>query len=158
MNEKIKLSELVEQIQETIQYRFEGEVYWVSAQITNVKKYETNRRCYLTLEEYENGEKKAEIRAVFWANYYSAIEMFEKETKQLFKNGIDIICKVKVRFHKVYGLNVDVMQIDIAHTLGSLELERQQTLERLVKENPKTIQLLTEFIEHTIIVYHFPLL
>jgi exodeoxyribonuclease VII large subunit len=33
------------------------------------------------------------------------------------------------------------MRIDVAHTLGVLELERQITLERLLKENPKTIQL-----------------
>ena len=141
MSEKIKLSELVEQIQETVQERFDGEVYWVSAQITNVKKLESNRRCYLTLEEYEDGEKTTEIRAVFWANYYSEIEKFEKTTEQIFKNGIEIVCKVKVRFHKVYGLNVDVIQIDVAHTIGSVELEKQKTLERLLKENPKTIQL-----------------
>ena len=141
MPEKIKLSELAQQIQETVQDRFEGEEFWVSAQITNVKKYESNRRCYLTLEEYENGEKTAEMRAVFWSNYYSEIEKFEKITRQIFKNGIEIICRVKVRFHKVYGLNLDVTQIDVAHNLGSLELERQQTLERLLKENPETIQL-----------------
>jgi exodeoxyribonuclease VII large subunit len=41
----------------------------------------------------------------------------------------------------VYGLNLDIVQIDLAHTLGTLELERQQTLDRLLKENPGTIQL-----------------
>jgi len=141
MDEQIKLSELVEEIQETIQDRFEGEMFWISATITNVKKYESNRRCYLTLEEYENNEKTAEVRAVFWSNYYDEIEKFEKTTGQVFKNGIEIICKVKVRFHKVYGLNFDVIQIDIAHAPGSMELLRQQTLERLVKDNPQTIQL-----------------
>ena len=141
MIDSIKLSELTQQIQDTIQTQFDGEVFWVSARIMNVKKYETNRRCYLTLEEYENGTKTTEIRAVFWANYYREIEKFEKAIKQPFKDGTEIICKVKVRYHKVYGLNLDVMQIDLAHTLGTLELERQQTLEKLVKENPKTIQL-----------------
>ena len=141
MTEQIKLSELVAQIQETIQERFEGRVYWVSTQITNVKKYESNRRCYLTLEEYEHGEKKAELKAIFWSNSYNTIEEFEKATKQTFHSGLQIICKVKVRFHKVYGLNVDVLQIDIAYTLGSIELEKQKTLARLVIENPTTIQL-----------------
>lgn len=141
MNASLKLSDLVGEIQETIQDRFEGEVYWVSAQITNVKKYETNRRCYLTLEEYENGNKTAEIKAVFWSNAYNEIEKFESTTKQVFKNGIEIICKVKVRFHNVYGLNFDILAIDVAHTLGSVELERQKTIERLLKENPTTIQL-----------------
>jgi len=140
VKKEIKLSELVEQIQETIQERFEGGSFWVSAQITNVKKYEANRRCYLTLEEYARSAKVAEVKAVFWSDYYDEIERFEKATGQVFKNGIEIICRVKVRFHKVYGLNVDVVQIDFAHTLGTLEIERQQTLERLLKENPNTIQ------------------
>lgn len=142
MTGTIKISKLIEQIQETIQDRFAEEVFWVSAQITGVTKREIDKRCYLTLEEYEGGRKTAEIKAVFWTTYYSEIENFEKATGQVFKNGIEIICKVKVRFHKVYGLKVDVIQIDIAHTLGSLELQRQQTLERLTKENPKTIQLI----------------
>lgn len=95
----------------------------------------------MTVEEYENGTKTAEAKAVFWANTYHQIEIFEKATKQIFKDGIKIICQVKVRYHKVYGLNLDVMQIDVAHSIGTLELEKQQTLERLVKENPTTIQL-----------------
>ena len=141
MTDKIKLSDLIGQIQETIQNEFEGETYWVSARIMNVKKYETNRRCYLTLEEYEQGVKTAEIKSVFWAGAYTEIEKFERFTKQVFKDGIEITCRVKVRFHKVYGLNLDVLQIDTAHTLGTLELERRQTLDRLVKENPTTVQL-----------------
>jgi hypothetical protein len=51
MNQKLKLSELVAAIQETIQYQFEGESYWVSAQITNVKK--GNRCVGLRLIDYK---------------------------------------------------------------------------------------------------------
>ncbi|HNW88295.1 MAG TPA: exodeoxyribonuclease VII large subunit [Bacteroidales bacterium] len=139
--EHIKLSELLEQIEDTIKNRFDSEFYWVSARTVNVKKYESNRRCYLSLEEVNNGTKTAEIRAVFWANYYHEIEQFENLTKQAFKDGTEIICKVKVRYHKVYGLNLDIIQLDVAHTLGLFELERQKTLDRLLKENPNTIQL-----------------
>jgi exodeoxyribonuclease VII large subunit len=141
MNEKIKLSSLVRRIQDAIGNRFDGEFIWVSAQITNVKRDELARRCYLSLEEYENGQKTADIRGVFWSNYFDEIKKFEQATGQVFKNGIEITCRVKVKFHTVFGLSVDIMQIDIAHTPGSLELQRQQTLERLVKENPNTIQL-----------------
>jgi len=142
MTDSIKLSTLTQLIQDTIQSRFEGEVFSVSARIMNVKKYESSRRCYLTLEEYEHGTKTTEIRAVFWANAYSEIEKFEKVLRQPFKDGTEITCKVKVRYHKVYGLNLDVLQIDVAQALGTLELERQQTLERLVRENPEHIQLI----------------
>lgn len=133
---KVKLSNLVEQIQNTIQGKFDGE-YWISAQITNVKKYESNCRCYLTFSEFdENKIKVAEVKGVFWSTYYSEIAKFEKATGQEFKDGIEIVCKVKVKFNKVYGLTVEVSQIDIAHTIGSLELERRKTLDRLINENP----------------------
>jgi exodeoxyribonuclease VII large subunit len=137
----IKLSALVHQIEDAIDNEFGNEAYWVSAQIANVKKQEMQRRCYLTLEDYEEGAKTAEIRAVLWANFYTQIEQFEKNTGQEFKSGIEIVCKIRVRFHSVYGLNADIVEIDAAHTLGTLELLRQQTLEKLIKENPRTIQL-----------------
>lgn len=139
--QKIKLSELTELIQDTFQENFGGEVFLITAQITDVTRKEADRRCYLKFIEKENGRTTAEIRAVFWSNYYPQIENFEKQTKQRFANGIEITCQVRVRFHPVYGLNLDVLTIDLAHTLGTLELERQQTLERLLKENPQTIQL-----------------
>jgi exodeoxyribonuclease VII large subunit len=142
MSDSIRLSTLTQLIQDTIQSRFEGEVFHVSARIMNVKKYESARRCYLTLEEYEQGTKLTEIRAVFWASAYSEIEKFEKILRQPFRDGAEISCRVKVRYHKVYGLNLDVLQIDVAQALGTLELERQQTLERLVKENPEQVQLI----------------
>lgn len=142
MTDSIRLSTLTQLIQDTIQSRFEGEVFHVSARIMNVKKYESARRCYLTLEEYEQGTKLTEIRAVFWASAYSEIEKFEKILRQPFRDGTEISCRVKVRYHKVYGLNLDVLQIDVAQALGTLELERQQTLERLVKENPGQVQLI----------------
>lgn len=140
MQEHIPLSALAEQIQQTIQNQFEQESYWVSARIMNVKKYESSRRCYLNLEETKNGNKIAEMKAVFWSNYYSEIEKFEKYIQQPFKDGTEIICKVKVRFHKIYGLNLDIIQLDIAHKLGVLELERQQTLDRLLLSNPTSIK------------------
>ncbi len=139
--QKIKLSELTELIQDTFQENFGGEVFLITAQITDVTRKEADRRCYLKFIEKENGKTTAEIRAVFWSNYYPQIENFEKQTGQRFANGIEITCMVRVRFHPVYGLNLDVLQIDLAHTLGTLELERQQTLERLLKENLQTIQL-----------------
>ncbi|MEI6311364.1 MAG: exodeoxyribonuclease VII large subunit [Bacteroidota bacterium] len=140
MQEHIPLSLLAEQIQQTIQNQFEQDSYWVSARIMNVKKYESNRRCYLNLEESKNGTKIAEMKAVFWSNYYSEIEKFEKYIQQPFKDGTEIICKVKVRFHKIYGLNLDIIQLDIAHKLGALELERQQTLEKLLLSNQSSIK------------------
>lgn len=142
MPQAIKLSELAYEIQETMEGRFEGETFWVTCEISDVKKYTSTRRCYLKLVEREGNNTNTELRAVFWANYYNEIELFEKKTKQNFADGIEITCEVKVRFHPKYGLNLDVVKIDVAYTLGTIELERQKTLDKLVSENPKHIKLL----------------
>ncbi|CAN5448230.1 exodeoxyribonuclease VII large subunit [soil metagenome] len=138
----IKLSELVDHLQETIQDRFEGEAFWITTQIVDVKKQEGARRCYLKFVEKEGNNITTEIRGVFWSSYYSQIEDFEKFTRQKFTDGIEITCLVRIKFHPKFGLSLEALQIDFAYTLGTLEIDRQQTLDRLVKENPGTIRML----------------
>jgi exodeoxyribonuclease VII large subunit len=141
----ITLSELTQEIQNTFDERFAGQSFWISAEISDVKKQSVSKRCYLKLIERSGSTTLAELKAVFWSNSYDQIEAFEKSTKQEFVNGLKIICLVKVRFHQIYGLNADVLQIDIAHSLGTIELERQATLEKLLKENPNEIQQIGEY-------------
>ncbi len=139
-----KLSEFVSEIEECIAATFYGETYWITAEISDVNKKPDKRWCYLKLIEKEGKIISTEISAVFWSQGYAFIEQFEKETKQIFKDGIEITCKVKVTFHKRYGLKLEVVEIDYAYALGKLEEERQQTLDRLVKENPQFIKLVGE--------------
>ena len=145
MSNAITLSELTQEIQNTLDERFAGQSFWISAEISDVKKQSVSKRCYLKLIERSGSTTLAELKAVFWSNSYDQIEAFEKSTKQEFVNGLKIICLVKVRFHQIYGLNADVLQIDIAHSLGTIELERQATLDKLLKENPNQIQQIGEY-------------
>jgi exodeoxyribonuclease VII large subunit len=66
---------------------------------------------------------------------------FEKLSGQPFANGLEITCNVRVRFHKRFGIDLEVLEIDHSYALGKLETERQQTLDRLVTENPTLIRL-----------------
>ena len=124
----IKLSELVDQISDAIGNRFTGKTFWITSEITDVKKKESVRRCYLKFIEKENSYINTEIRSVFWSNYYSEIENFEKITGQKFSDGLKITCNVRVRFHPRYGLNLDVIQIDLAYALGKLNLKNSRHL------------------------------
>lgn len=137
----IKLSELLNELQETIEERFEGETFWIKAEITDVKKYADKRWCFLKFIEKENNYISTEMKAVFWANSYNAIDRFEKFTKQSFSNGLEITCNVRIRFHQRYGLNIEVLDIDYSYMIGQIEIEKQKTLDRLLAENPQTIKL-----------------
>lgn len=138
----LRLSELVNEIQETLEARFEGAAFWVNAEITDVKKYADKRWCFLKFIEKEGNSITTEIKGVFWGGTYYHIEKFEKQTRQLFSNGLQISCLVRVRFHKRYGLTLEVLEIDLAFALGKLAIDREAVLKRLVTENPGIIQLL----------------
>lgn len=142
MAKRLRLSELVNEIDDAIQNRFAGETFWITAEITDVKKQTDKRWCFLKFIEKEGHLITSEIKGVFWANTFHNVEKFEKLSGQTFASGLEITCNVKVRFHKRYGIDLEVLEIDHTYSLGKLELEKQQTLDRLIKENPKLIRLI----------------
>jgi len=144
MTRRLQLSELVALVQETIEDRFYNDSFWITAEITDVKKYDSKRWCFLKFIEKQGTQIATEMQGVFWANGYQQIIQFEKTTRQLFKDGIEISCRVQVKFHPRYGLKLEVLEIDTSFALGKIEMERQQTLDRLLKENPTTIRLIDD--------------
>ena len=136
-----KLSELVNEIDIALRNQFAGKAFWITAEITDVKKQPDKNWCFLKFIEKDGHTITTEIKGVFWSAGYQHILNFEKETQQSFASGLEITCLVRVRFHKRYGIDLEVLEIDFAYAIGKLEQERKQTLERLVKENP-SIKLL----------------
>lgn len=144
MTRQLQLSELVAMVQETIEDRFYNDTFWIRAEITDVKKYESKGWCFLKLVEKQGERIATEMQAVFWSNAYPQIPLFERLTKTVFRDGIEISCRVAVRFHPRYGLKLEVLEIDTRFTLGMMELQRQQTLEKLIRENPQTIRMVDD--------------
>jgi exodeoxyribonuclease VII large subunit len=142
MPSQLKLSALLAEIDEAIQYRFMGETFWITAEITDVKKMQEKRWCFLKFVEKQNQTIIAEMKAVFWNASYAHIEDFERLTKQSFANGLEITCEVRIRFHARYGLDVEVLAIDQSYSVGKIILEKEKTLLRLIAENPTTIRLI----------------
>jgi exodeoxyribonuclease VII large subunit len=141
MTRRLQLSELVTLVQETIEDRFYEDSFWISAEITDVKKYDSKRWCFLKFIEKQGNTITTEMQGVFWANGYQQILLFERITRQSFKDGIEISCRVQVKFHPKYGLKLEVLEIDTSFAVGKMEQERQQILDRLLKENPFHIHL-----------------
>jgi exodeoxyribonuclease VII large subunit len=131
----INLSQLLYKIDETLQSQFGYQTFWIKAEITDVKKYESKRWCFLKLIEKKDTEIIAEMKATAWSQGYVFIEQFERLTQQPFTNGLQIVCKVKVKYSIKYGLSFDVLEIDNSFALGQIELQKQATLKRLVDES-----------------------
>lgn len=145
MAKRLRLSELVNEIDDAIQNRFAGETFWITAEITDVKPQDPSRNYrFIKFIEKSGATTLASIDAVFWARSLNQIEKFEKITNTTFRNGLELTCKVVVTFNNRYGLKLEVVEIDCTYALGQIELERQQTIEKLLKDNPKTIKRIDE--------------
>lgn len=133
--QSINLSQLLYKIDETLQSQFGYQTFWIKAEITDVKKYESKRWCFLKLIEKKEEQIIAEMKATAWSQGYVFIEQFERLTQQPFTNGLQIVCKVKVKYSIKYGLSFDVLEIDNSFALGQIEQQKQATLKRLVDES-----------------------
>ncbi|MBF4473047.1 exodeoxyribonuclease VII large subunit [Flavobacterium sp. HJJ] len=139
----IKLSELNGIILETIKNKFSTVKYWIVADVTN-HSYKADKKYHnFDLVEKDNNSNNiiAKIAGKAWGNGSMRISDFEKNTGQKFTNNINVLVQVSVEYHPLYGLSVNVIDIDTSFTLGLLEQKRNQTLQRLVLEN--------EFIKKT---------
>lgn len=135
----VPLSGLLTLIRFHLEERFASEHYWIRAEITDVKRYYDRSWCFLKFIEKRGAEVSAEMKGVFWRNTFGEISRFEKLSRQEFRNGIEVVCLVAVKFHEKFGLSLEVLEIDTGFALGQMELQRQETLDRLVSENPGRI-------------------
>ena len=130
-----KLSEITLEIDKVIREGFSGKTFWITAEISSVKKMLSKKWCFLNFSQTdENGTVL--FNGVCWQTYYNTIELFESSTGTEFKNGIEITCKVRVSFYRSKNYTqLEIIEIDVAHAIGVLELEKQKTLKKLIKEN-----------------------
>lgn len=124
-------------IHDTISSRFEGQRFWVLADITNHSFKADKKIHYFELvEKAQNGNAiTAKMMGKSWGAGAVRIEEFEKNTGQAFTNNLHVLVQVGVDYHPLYGLSVSVLDIDSNFMLGILEQQRNATLERLVREN-----------------------
>jgi exodeoxyribonuclease VII large subunit len=133
----IKLSELNSKISDALTDRFKGQTFWVVADITN-HSYKSDKKIHY-FELVEKGTTSnsivAKIVGKAWGTGSMHLSDFEKNTGQRFTNNINVLVLVSVDYHPLFGLSLNVLDIDTNFTLGILEQQRNATLKRLVEEN-----------------------
>ncbi len=128
----ITLSALQNSIKGALSERFPLPL-WVSAEISELK-VNYSGHCYLELVEKGeiDGLARASARAVIWRNNYSVLSsLFQTQTGQRLEAGMKVLVKVLVNFHELYGLSLQITDINPAYTLGESERLRLQTIAQL---------------------------
>ena len=129
---------------------------WVRAEIGSISV--KNGNCYMELIEKEthNGILSAKMRATCWANLYPMLSAyFSETTHQSLQAGMQVLLCGNICFHSVYGLSFQIVGIDPSYTLGDMERQRRETIERLKNDGVIDMQkqiVLPTLVKHIAVI------
>lgn len=135
MVQKFTLLELNKDIQEKINSNFPNSI-WVIAEISELN-VNRNGHCYIELVEKDaiTDNIIARSRATIWAFTYRMLRpYFENTTGHELSPGIKILVQANIEFHELYGLSLNITDIDPNYTLGDLAQKKGETLKKLESE------------------------
>lgn len=110
--------------------------YWVTGELSEVRETSAGH-CYIELVQRDevSGGIVAKARGTVWSRIYALLRpYFLEQTGQLFAAGLQVLLKVKVVFHELYGYSLDVCDIEPAYTVGDMARRRMMVIKRLTDE------------------------
>ena len=135
----ITLSELQRHIKQALESALPLPV-WVAAEVSELK-VNYSGHCYMELVEKSEPTKggtaipRAQARAVIWRSQYAMLaSYFEAETGSRLAEGMKILAKVMVSYHELYGLSLQIIDLDASYTLGEVERQKQMTIAQLQRD------------------------
>ena len=158
-NEKssaIALSDFLSEIKSEIDLKFSHRPQWITGEISSW--HENKGSYYGELIEYEGNKEKvlAKIRMTLWSKTAKrVVEHFESESGEKLTQGIKVLLKVSVNFHKQYGMSLNIHAIDPNFTIGDRESRKKAIIKTLtargIINNNKSIQTPHDFTKVAII-------
>ncbi|MGM0580441.1 MAG: exodeoxyribonuclease VII large subunit [Bacteroidota bacterium] len=131
----ISLTDLNLLIKDTLNTQLEPS-YWVVAEIGELREAR-NGHCYLEFVEKdeESNQLLSKSRATIWSYSYRSISAwFQSITGESLKAGMTVLANIQVQFHEVYGLSLNVKDIDPNFTLGERARKKQEIIAQLKED------------------------
>lgn len=132
--DRLTLYELNSLVKETIELTFTQQ-FWVEAELADA----TERRGHLYLDLVQKDEHSAtpiaRASARCWASVWASVRpRFERTTRQRLTAGMKVLLRVYPQFHQAYGFSWIVTDIDPTYTLGDMQRQRQEIIDRLKRD------------------------
>ncbi len=129
------LLEVTRSIKKTLSERYKDS-YWIRAELNKLNFYKQSGHCFPELVEKQEGRVVAQMRSTIWNDDYIRVnKKFLSILNEPLKDGIKILFQATINFEPMFGLSLHIMDIDPSFTLGDLEREKQETIQRLQREN-----------------------
>ena len=131
--EYIDLFEFQSRLKEGVECLFPSRL-WIKAEVSAVKARQGGH-CWLELSQSDEKGLVAKASAVIWSSRYRMIApYFESVAGMPISEGMSVLVEVQVNYSQLYGFSLIINDIDAEFSLGIRELERQKTIDRLVRE------------------------
>lgn len=129
------LSKLTEAIENVINTHC-SRIVWVKAEIVKLNLYPHTGHCYPDLVEKKDGRVIAELRGNIWKTNFNLInEKFRLVLNEDLRDDMTVVVQATVTYHSVYGLALNILDIDPEYTLGELAKQRAEAIKKLTEEN-----------------------
>lgn len=135
MENQITLFQLNTLVKESIKNSFNDQI-WVIAEIGELNVNRTGH-CYIDLVEKDplSDQIVARARATIWSWQFRFIQpYFTTTTGQDLAAGMKVLVSVNVEYHEVYGLSLNIVDIDPAYTMGDMARKRKEIIDKLTNE------------------------
>lgn len=135
MKEERKIYSL-QQVGSAIKQRIEeathGASYWIKAEIASIN---VGKHAYLELVQHQQGVKVAVMRGSIWMSTLNRIRQeLGSESRNILKDGVEILFLAKPNYHLVYGLSLAIEAIDLSFNISELERRKRETIATLKAE------------------------
>ncbi len=119
-------------IKQRIEEATQGASFWVKAEIASIN---VGRHAYLELVQHQDGEKVAVMRGAIWMTALNRIRQeLGNESRNILKDGVEILFLAKTNYHLVYGLSLVIEAIDLSFNISELERRKRETIAKLREE------------------------
>lgn len=108
---------------------------WVTGETSDLRC--SGPHCYLELIEKnpDTGAPVARARATIWGSRYTYLNnLFRSATGSPLASGIKVMVQASVSYHPVYGLSLNITDVNPEYTLGDLLRRRREMIARLTAE------------------------
>ncbi len=127
------LKQVVSSIRKTIEDRY-SQTYWVKAEIYKFNRFPSGH-AFPEIVQRENDKIVAQLTGTIWKQNFERInQQFIEVVKEPLKDGSNLLMQVKITFSELYGLSLQILDIDPSFSLGEVQKQREETLKRLQKE------------------------
>lgn len=127
------LKQVTNSIQKVLNERY-STFYWIQTEVFKLN-YTSKGHCYPELVHKEEGKVLAEMRGTIWASNFEKISKnFAQTVKEPLRDGMSLLLCAKIVFHPLYGISLEILDIDPTYSLGELQKERNETIKKLTQE------------------------